>query len=263
MKPLFIIFGSALAAIALSFVLGINGGSKDKSPSEITQPTISSTPASPAKNAEPFQPAAVDEKTSANFAAKATTAAAMEPGAERETALREAAVQWAAAAPERAEAWAASLPLPAERQAALSTVCLSASDTAPLWSIDMAARNHLGDGITQNVSKRWASRDFASAMQWAENLAPGKDRDALLSAVLITRAKDEPSQAASLIATKIPPGDMQDEAVIATVHQWLLKDPDKAGDWIDQFPEGPTREKAIEEYEGMARYQSQQTSTAR
>lgn len=262
MKPLFIIFGSAFAAVALGFVLGLGGESKDKPAPKIDQPLVSYVP-KPTKSTSEIPLGVIDQKASASSQAKAAAAIAMEPGAERETALREVSLQWATAAPDLAEAWALTLPLPAERQAALSTICLSASDVVPLWAIDMATRNSLGDGITQNVSKRWASRDFDSALRWAENLPPGKNRDAFLSAVLVTRAKDEPSQAASLIAGKIPPGDVQNEAVIATVHQWLLKDPDKAGDWIEQFPEGPMREKAIEEYEGMARYQSQQSSTAR
>jgi len=58
------------------------------------------------------------------------------------------------------------------------------------------------------------------------------------------------------VVKQIPPGLTQTEAAIMVVHQWALRDPAGAASWVESFPEGPIRDRAVNELKGLARLQA-------
>ena len=75
----------------------------------------------------------------------------------------------------------------------------------------------------------------------------GEERDRLLGRVAFTRSKENPIEAAKLVAEWISPGEVQNEAAISVLHQWALRDPKAALAWARLFPEEGLRDRALNE----------------
>lgn len=89
------------------------------------------------------------------------------------------------------------------------------------------------------------------------NKPPGEERDRLLSRVALTRSKENPADAARLVAEWISPGEVQNEAAISVLHQWALQEPDAALAWAQLFSEENLRSRALKEVEVMVPKQSE------
>lgn len=185
------------------------------------------------------------------FREQARQVSSMPQDTARENAIRELAQQWAKEVPLAAERWAKALEDPSERERALTQVCLEVSAIDPRDAIRIARANELHHGIVDAITGRWASTDFDAAFAWADKEPHGEARDRLLSRLIQSRASDAPAEAASMLSNSRLSGQAHEDAALAIVHQWFLKDPEAARQWVNDFPEGPVRERASREVQGM------------
>jgi hypothetical protein len=73
--------------------------------------------------------------------------------------------------------------------------------------------------------------------------------------VALVWSKSDPAEAARLVLNQIPAGDNQNEAVISVVYQWALQDREAAKSWVQLFPEGALRRRAMNEITNSTRNQ--------
>lgn len=191
-------------------------------------------------------------ETSDPFREQARQIAAMPPDTDRESAVRYLAQEWAKTAPAAAERWARALQDPAERESALTHVCLEVAGRDPREAIRIAGSNHLHQGTVEAILGRWATLDFEGASSWTGALPDGELRDRVLMQLVLSRAGDAPDEAAALLSERPLSGKAQEEAAIAVLHQWLLKDPEAARQWVELFPEGPLKDRATGELQETA-----------
>jgi hypothetical protein len=72
--------------------------------------------------------------------------------------------------------------------------------------------------------------------------------------VAYAESESSPTDAASFVVGEMQAGPAQDEAAMAVLHQWALRDFTGASAWVNEFPEGNMRERAIRELKGLASY---------
>jgi len=164
---------------------------------------------------------------------------------------------WAGADPESALVAALQLPDTDERNDALEGVCLGIAGTDPAAAVNLAGTLSLDKrGVMAELIQQWATVDLASACAWLrENLA-GEQREELFARLAFVWSQTEPSNAAELVLDQISPGPAQTEAVMMVLHQWAIRNLVAAARWVEQFPEGQIRDRAIDELEGIARTQT-------
>jgi len=158
-----------------------------------------------------------------------------------------------------AEAAALTLPIGEERNRALEAVCLGLAETSPGSAVQMAMSLHLNDGssaVVENLVQQWASADAPAALAWAETLSPGQQQNEFAMQIAYALSKIDPVDAARVAVEQIPPGEMQDEAVMSVLNQWANQDLVAAVNWVKTFPAGPLRDRALNELEGISRYRN-------
>jgi hypothetical protein len=144
-----------------------------------------------------------------------------------------------------------------ERKNALVIACLHWADSNPADALDLARRFGLGqvsDSLCEDIAQKWAGSDFTAALTWANRESPGEQRDRVIARLAFVRAQTEPAAAATLVASQIPAGPTLDEASISVAHQWALRDLGGAFAWVDRFPSGDLRDRALSELALVARY---------
>lgn len=147
-------------------------------------------------------------------------------------------------------AWASQLPDPSGRKFALSQACLQMSERDPRGAIQEAIKHQLheaDDGLLENLTAQWATEDLSAACDWVTQQPAGELRDKLVLHVALVWSKSDPAEAARLVLNQIPAGDNQDEAVISVVYQWALQDKEEAKAWVQLFPDGILRQRAMNE----------------
>lgn len=174
----------------------------------------------------------------------------------RETIVRRVAQFWAAQDVAGAEDWAAGAPEERERHSAVADVCFQVAQADAAQAVEIAGRHGLGSApgaVLENLVQQWAGQDLAGAAGWIQRLPAGEQRSAMLERLAYVQAKTEPAAAASLVVEQIPAGPIQDEAVMAVLHQWAMRDLGAAARWLRRFPPGSLRERAERELQGIAR----------
>lgn len=190
--------------------------------------------------------------------AAARLAGALAVGQEREEMMRRVAQYWTEQDATSARQWAEELTDVGERDAALADVCFQMAQTDPRQATLLADHHGLGDlpGATlENLVMQWALKDLTSATDWAKELPDGDRKDEMLARVAMVMAKTSPAEAAAMVATQLPEGSARTESVISVIHQWAMRDFPGARAWAELFPEGPLRERALGELNGIDQYQ--------
>jgi len=172
---------------------------------------------------------------------------------EKRQALMSRLRDWAATDPEGALAWVQAMTPGDERDDALQAVCFGAARKDPAHALEMAQALQEPDAVIENLVQQWAGSDLPSALVWANNLPAGSQRDQLFQRAAFVLSQSDPVNAAGLILEQIPPGPVQDEAVMAVVHQWGNQNLVAAADWVKNFPD-PLRERALQELEGIQQF---------
>jgi len=178
----------------------------------------------------------------------------------RELILHRVAQLWAARDAGTALEWAVKLPTPGERDALVTDVCLQFSERDPAEAVRTLSQHAPGEnpyGGLEALAQRWAENDFPAARDWALSRPAGERRDRFIARIALHLAEDSPLEAATFVVKEIPEGGTQTEAVMAVLHQWTMRDPAAAAEWVKLFPEGGLRTRAIAEIDGIAQYRSE------
>jgi hypothetical protein len=200
------------------------------------------------------------------------SAFALEKGHVREALVRELLSGWAKRDAEAALTWASSLEDPAARHSARSIVCLSLAEEDPCHAVVVALAHGADeddDGrLLECLTMQWCEKEPGAALEWALAEPPGPWRDRLSARASFVLSKSDPVAAAHLVSG-LEPGNLQDEAAMAVLHQWALKDPSAALQWAEAFSDPAFRERALAEISnliqwphGGAENQQWRTSTA-
>lgn len=120
-------------------------------------------------------------------------------------------------------------------------------------SLDATNRSN---GMMENLVQKWAGADLTTAAGWVESQTQGEERDRLLERVAFVQGDTDPASALQMVANKISPGPIQDEASMSVLHQELEQDFYTGSGWLDTlFPEGsPLHDRAQQEIAGWALY---------
>jgi hypothetical protein len=160
--------------------------------------------------------------------------------------------EWARQNPEKALAWVRSAAAGEARDTVVEIVCARVAESNPAEAVLLAERYAGGcSNLLESLVHQWADQNEPAARAYAMNKPPGEERDRLLSRVAFTRSKENPADAAQLVAEWISPGDVQNEAAISVLHQWALREPDAALAWARLFSEENLRGRALKEVEVM------------
>jgi hypothetical protein len=173
-------------------------------------------------------------------------------------ALRELS---ALAAQDPAAALAAALKLPAgdERNEALTAVCSGIAQTDPADAVKLAQELQLDKqpgAVMEDLVQQWAGNDLVSSLAWVENQPTSGQRDELTTRVAYVMSRNEPSDAAELVMSRIPPGPAQDEAIMTVLHQWANQNFVAAANWAKDTIAGPLQGRALNELKGILDYQN-------
>jgi hypothetical protein len=167
------------------------------------------------------------------------------------TRLRE----WAGKDPESALAWGEQQPDNPERNEVLADACFQIARTDPRRAVMLAEQFHLNpDAVVENLAQQWAAKDLTAAYGWIAAQPADGQRNALVTGLTFIWSQSEPLNAAQFVVQQMAPGPAQDEAIIMVLHQWALADRTAAGAWVEQFPESPLRNRALNELAGLAQY---------
>jgi hypothetical protein len=173
---------------------------------------------------------------------------------ERESRIRKLLSAWAIQDAEAALSWVSSLEDPSARRSARSTVCMAVAEEDPRRAVTLAldhgADQGDGAGLLECLTMRWCERECETVIDWAREQPPGEWRDRLLSSASFVLSKSDPAAAAQLVSGLVP-GSVQDEAAMAVLHQWALKDSSAALQWAEGFAEPALRDRALEEISNL------------
>jgi hypothetical protein len=122
---------------------------------------------------------------------------------------------------------------------------------------DQYGLGNLSGATLENLVGQWAAKDSTNAVAWIKDRPAGEQRDRMFANVAMGLAQTSPSQAAEMAVTQIPAGNIQDDAVTSVVYQWARSDLSGAKAWVEQFPEGTLRDRALNELKGIEQYQQQ------
>ena len=189
-----------------------------------------------------------------NATAAAQFVESIPPGTMRVKALRILAQTWGGQNPEAAIAWASNLS-ESERDMAYKNVCLGLAGQDPEKACQLAVQAGVGDNdVLPEIIQQWSGKNISGALTWAEQQPAGDTRDQLIKRIAFMQSKADPLQAANLVVEQIQPGDTQNEAAMSVLHQWGQRDLVGSLSWVEKFPAGQFRIRAIEELEGIAKY---------
>ena len=151
-----------------------------------------------------------------------------------------------------AAAWCTHLDPGEERGRWLARVSGKLAESDPAAAMTMLEEQRLAADLTAigPVLHHWARRDMEGAVEWISRQSNSELCDAAWSRIALSLAESHPEAAATLAATNISGESEQEEAVISVLHQWILRDRKGAEAWVALFPEGPLRERAVEEFKG-------------
>ncbi|HEX2855768.1 MAG TPA: hypothetical protein VHO24_21205 [Opitutaceae bacterium] len=154
-------------------------------------------------------------------------------------------------------AWAGGLKVEYEREAALADAAAGLARENPEQAFQLTARS-LGANepslALESLAHRWAEKDFPAALAWTLASSAGAQREQLLARLAFVESRGDARTAALLVTERMKPGETQNEAVIAVLHQWAPRDLPGALAWVDRFPESVLRERAIAELHAIARF---------
>lgn len=162
------------------------------------------------------------------------------PSGSRDVILPRVVQLWAARSPLEALEWTVKLKDFDEIETLVGVVYLKWAETAPQAAVAAEAKiGALGASrgeVLRNLTGQWAERDLTAASEWAVSQPADDLRAELIEQIAIRLTKTDPAQAAKWVVKEIPSGTRQNEAIIAVLHQWALKDMERAKAWASHFP---------------------------
>jgi hypothetical protein len=163
--------------------------------------------------------------------------------------LQEVTSAWAAADLATAGAYVNAMPMGASKETATLALAYEAARTRPLAALELASQLTASperDALLTHAVSQWAGADGDAAAGWAIKVPDHILQQRLLSAVAVASAENDPAMAARLVATAMDPGDEQNRTAVSIIQRWAQHSPQGAAAWVMQFPEGPSRDSALE-----------------
>jgi hypothetical protein len=164
-------------------------------------------------------------------------------------------LEWARQDPYGAIEWASWQKMGEERESVLETACYKMAEKNPKEAVREAEKSKLTQyAVFENLVQQWAQKDISAAYYWVIARPSSEQKNELLERIGLVWAASEPQSAAQFVIQAIPPGSQQTEAAIAVLHQWGQRDLVAAKAWVQQFPEGEVRTRALDELIGIEGY---------
>lgn len=153
--------------------------------------------------------------------------------------------------------WLTSLLDAADRRAAAVVMVNTVAQSDRAGALDLVRYLEVGldDGSAERMAQLWAEEEPQAAVGWVLRQPAGTVRDRLLARIVHVRAQQDPVEAARLVANEFSAGSIRDQATLAVVRQWALRDAFAASAWVGAFPAGPLRESAVAELTSLSRTQ--------
>jgi hypothetical protein len=179
----------------------------------------------------------------------------MPAGDDRQEALSAVGGIWARKSFDEAAAWAEKLPAGGERNKVLESVAYEAVYSEPIDALNLVSAlpsSESRNEIVLNASATWAATAPREALAWAEKVPDKGLREQVTSSIAMKWGETDPVAAGQLASKSLPAGPLQDRTVIAIVERWAFTNEAAAKAWVEKFPEGELRKKALEtvEYTG-------------
>jgi hypothetical protein len=170
-------------------------------------------------------------------------------GMMRNDVVRHVGQDWAMQDLASAESWAGELPDKSESQSVLADICFQVSLANAAQAVQIAGQHNLNTmpGVLQYLVSQWAAQDFSSAAAWVKTQPENQQRDQMLQRLAMFQSRTDPAEAATLVAEQMPPGPVQDDAVVSVIYNWSLRHMAGATAWVNLFPPGPLKERAESE----------------
>jgi hypothetical protein len=165
------------------------------------------------------------------------------------------AQSWATLNPDDAQDWASSLQSPTnnptERDTMVSYVGFAIANTDLPRTVQLLEETSLNwdrqEIMVENLAQQWAEGDLQPLVKWLDKLPPGNERDSLFARIVNAQARTDPMGAGKIVSEKIAPGPIQQTAAVYVVQQWAWNDRQGATEWVNQFPPGDVRDRALQE----------------
>jgi hypothetical protein len=97
----------------------------------------------------------------------------------------------------------------------------------------------------QTVAYDWISRDPNPALDWIMGVNDPSLQERLIAAGAKAVAMTDPSLAAGWLVSGVQSEGLLNDTVPNIVEIWAGKDPSEAANWVAQFPDGVSREAAV------------------
>lgn len=160
-----------------------------------------------------------------------------------------AAMRWANSNLAEAVEWVRKLPEGESRTSILAALSREAVRLDP-WVALCLARELPEGSVSKNLciraSGEWANQDHDRALEWARQIQNIRLRQEVLEQIAIVIAGNDLQVAANIARHDMAPGRQQDRALVAIVQRWAQKDPAVAASWVSQFPEDSLGQDAAE-----------------
>jgi hypothetical protein len=169
-------------------------------------------------------------------------------GLDRSNNLMRVSAIWAASDVAAAWDWARQLPKPEDRAAALTEAAYEIARQKP--SIALTFADEFPDGVSAEAVAQAASimaeKSPQQALEAAGALITESLQQRATGSVAITWAEVDPVSAGKLAVQSLPPGRIQNDAVIGVLQRWAQSDPTAAAAWVSNFPEGELGDTAMD-----------------
>jgi len=136
-------------------------------------------------------------------------------------------------------------------------VCFGLAQTDPADAVKVAQELRLDKqptAVMEDLVQQWAGSDVAASLALVQDQPTGAQRDEFTTRVAYVMSKSDPSDAATLVMSQMPPGSARDEAVMAVLHQWANQNFAAAANWAKDSITGPLQERALNELNGILNY---------
>ena len=123
---------------------------------------------------------------------------------------------------------------------------MSAKDPhAAIQFAEQMAPGKAQDNLLQSVACDWVETDPSSALDWAANVKDPALRDKLVASAVQAYALVDPAQAATWLISEVKSHEIVNDAAVNITETWAVQDPAAAAKWVAMFPSGDTRDSAV------------------
>jgi hypothetical protein len=152
--------------------------------------------------------------------------------------------------------WLAGLGAGHERALAVEMIVDELARTDPAGAIEVAEyfQEGAGDGRPEHLVQLWTEANSAEAVAWIARHRPGPERDRLAARIAFVRAQTDPAEAVALVTAYVDGAPAKQDALVAVLHQWALRDPVAATAQANELTDLRVRMRALVEIE-MSRRQ--------